>query len=48
LDCIVNDIDVDPWGATFKDGYYAAIICDAILESAALRKHVDIQYSGEG
>jgi predicted dehydrogenase len=44
LDCIVNDKDVAPYGATFEDGYRAAVVCDAILESAAARKHVDITY----
>ncbi|MGD8538197.1 MAG: Gfo/Idh/MocA family oxidoreductase [Candidatus Aminicenantes bacterium] len=44
LDCIVNDRDVAPWGATFEDGYNAAVICDAILESAEKRQHVDIKY----
>lgn len=44
LDCIVNDKDVAPYGATFTDGYRAAAVCDAILESAEQRKHVDIQY----
>jgi len=44
LDCIVNDKDVAPYGATFTDGYRAAVVCDAILESAEKRRHVDIQY----
>jgi predicted dehydrogenase len=44
LDCIVNDKDVAPHGATFEDGYKAAVICDAILESANTRRHVDIKY----
>ena len=44
LDCIVNDKDVAPYGATFEDGYRAAVICDAILESAEARKQVDIKY----
>jgi hypothetical protein len=35
LDCIVNDKDVALYGATFEDGCRAAVICDAILESAA-------------
>jgi len=34
LDCIVNKKNVAPYGATFEDGYRAAVICDAILESA--------------
>lgn len=44
LDCIVNDHDVAPFGATFEDGYRAAVVCDAILESAQTRRHVDITY----
>jgi len=44
LDCIVNDKDVAPYGATFEDGYRAAVVCDAILESAAKKKQVDITY----
>lgn len=44
LDCIVNDRDVAPHGATFEDGYKAAVVCDAILESAASRRQVDVNY----
>jgi len=44
LDCIVNDKQVGPHGATFEDGYRAAVICDAISESAQTKKHVDVKY----
>jgi predicted dehydrogenase len=44
LDCIVNDKDVAPLGATFEDGYRCAVVCDAILESAATRTHVRCEY----
>jgi predicted dehydrogenase len=44
LDCIVNDREVGPHGATFDDGYKAAVICDAILESAGSGKQIDIKY----
>lgn len=44
LDCIVNDREVGPHGATFEDGYKAAVICDAIIESASSKRHVDIKY----
>lgn len=44
LDCIVNDKDVAPYGATFEDGYRAAVVCDAILKSAKAKKHIDIKY----
>lgn len=44
LDCIVNDKEVGPHGATFEDGYRAAVICDAIVESNKTGKRVDIKY----
>lgn len=44
LDCIVNDKDVAPYGATFEDGYRTAVICDAVLESAAAKRQVDVKY----
>jgi predicted dehydrogenase len=44
LDCIVNDKDVAPYGATFEDGYRTAVICDAISESATKKKQVDMKY----
>jgi predicted dehydrogenase len=44
LDCIVNNKDVAPIGATFEDGYRNAVVCDAILESAASRRQVDVKY----
>lgn len=44
LDCIVHDRDVAPIGADFEDGYRNAVICDAILESAASGRQVDCKY----
>jgi predicted dehydrogenase len=44
LDCIANDRPVAPIGADFEDGYRAAVICDAILESAAGKRQVDCKY----
>lgn len=41
---IVNDTAVDPYGATFLDGYRNSVICDAIIESANSGKAVDIKY----
>lgn len=41
---IVNNTDVAPYGATFEDGYKNSVICDAILESAAGGKQVDVKY----
>jgi predicted dehydrogenase len=44
LDCIVNDKEVGPHGATFVDGYKTAVVCDAILKSAETKQQVDINY----
>jgi predicted dehydrogenase len=44
IDCIVNDKSVAPYGASFYDGYKAAVICDAILKSAETKKQIDIKY----
>ncbi|NQT23900.1 gfo/Idh/MocA family oxidoreductase, partial [candidate division KSB1 bacterium] len=44
LDCIVHDKDVAPLGATFEDGFAAALVSEAILESASSRKHIDVKY----
>ncbi len=44
LDCIVNNKDVAPFGASFEDGYRNAVVCDAILESAATRRQIDLKY----
>ena len=44
FDAIVNDKEVAPYGADFVDGYRNAVICDAILDSAASRRHIDIRY----
>ena len=44
LDCIVNNKEVGPHGATFEDGYRTAVVCDAINDSAKSRRHIDIKY----
>ena len=44
LDCIANDKEVGPHGATFVDGYKADVVAAAIQESAATRRQVDINY----
>ena len=44
FDAIVNNKPVDPFGATFADGYRNAVICDAILASAQSGRAVDIKY----
>lgn len=44
LDCMVNNKEVAPYGATFEDGYRAAVVCDAIIQSAESKKQVDLKY----
>ena len=44
LDAIVNDAEVAPHGATFEDGYKAAVVADAIVESADGGSQVDVTY----
>jgi predicted dehydrogenase len=44
LDCIVNDKEVGPHGATFLDGYRADVVAGAIIESALTKRQVDIKY----
>lgn len=44
IDAIINDKEVAPYGATFKDGYKCAVVCDAILDSASKEKKVLIKY----
>jgi len=44
LDCIANDKDIAPYGATFEDGYRADCVCAAIAESAHTRRQVDVVY----
>ena len=44
LTAIVKDEPVEPYGATFLDGYRNSVICDAILESSDTGRRVDINY----
>jgi predicted dehydrogenase len=44
FDAIVNNKAIEPYGASFEDGYRNAVICDAITESAATGRSVDIKY----
>jgi predicted dehydrogenase len=44
LNAIVHDKAVGPHGATFEDGYRAALVCDAIVESNQSGRQVDLKY----
>jgi len=42
-DTIVNDKAVEPYGATFEDGYKCALICDALVHSAKEDRWISIK-----
>jgi predicted dehydrogenase len=44
-DAIEGRGEVAPYGATFEDGYRAAVICDAIAESAERGAPINIAYA---
>jgi predicted dehydrogenase len=44
LQCIADDTDIAPYGATFEDGYRAAEICDAIVRSGETGARELIRY----
>lgn len=44
LDCIKNDKEVGPEGATFEDGYNACVVADAIVGSSENGRRVDPKY----
>src|SRR5205823_8289896 len=44
LEAIARGTSVAPYGATFEDGYRAAVVCDAIAVSARARTTVQITY----
>jgi len=46
LDAIAGNGAIAPYGATFEDGYRAAVICDAIAASAQSGSRVRIEYAG--
>ena len=48
LDAIAGQGEVAPYGATFEDGYRAAVICDAIAASAERGVKIAIDYTAEG
>ena len=45
LDAIAGRSEIAPYGATFEDGYRAAVICDAILTSAESGSRVKVEYA---
>jgi predicted dehydrogenase len=44
FDAIANGGAIAPYGATFEDGYRAAVVCDAIADSARAKTQVRITY----
>jgi len=44
IDAIVNDKKIEPYAATFEDGYRCNVIMDAIIESAEKERKIIIEY----
>ena len=44
IEAIAHDRDVAPYGATFEDGYRAAVIAEVTAESAASGRRLDVRY----
>ncbi len=44
LEAIAHNTPIAPYGATFEDGYRAAVVCDAIATSAQERTRIPIAY----
>jgi predicted dehydrogenase len=44
FEAIATGTAIAPYGATFEDGYRAAVVCDAIAASSRERTHVPIAY----
>ncbi len=41
---VVRQKDIEPYGATFEDGYRVAVISDAIVESARTGRRIPVRY----
>ena len=44
FESIANGTDVAPYGASFEDGYRAAVVCEALATSARERADVAVEY----
>ena len=44
LDCVANDKDVAPFGATFEDGYRSEVVMDTLKAASREGKKLDIEF----
>ncbi len=44
VNAVIKNKPLEPYIATFEDGYRNAVICDAIIESAETGKKTYIKY----
>jgi len=44
IDCVVNNKDVEPYGASFKDGYRCLVVEEGIAESARKGQRIFLKY----
>lgn len=44
IDCVINDKSIEPYGASFEDGYRVQVIMEAIKESSRTGQKIEIAY----
>lgn len=44
VNCVVNDLPVAPYGATFEDGYRVQVIMEKLKESSKTGKRIDLKF----
>jgi predicted dehydrogenase len=44
VEAVARQTDVAPYGATFEDGYRAAMVSDAIVKSARTGRRIPVRY----
>ncbi len=44
IDCVANDKPVEPYGASFEDGYKNQVLMEAINESSRKRQRIEVKY----
>ena len=42
VNCVVNDLPIAPYGATFEDGYRIQVIMDSMKETSETGKRINL------
>ena len=43
INCIANNLDTGPWGASFEDGLAVQLVLDALTRSNDKKKWVEVE-----